>query len=179
MSATRPTAPDRTAPDRAANRESGSAVIEFVFVAVVVMVPLIYFIVAVAAVQHTRLAVSNAARDVGRALAAGGPDPADRATVALQIALRNEGLAPSDVQLRLVAASDSCDAATSFVPSGSGSEFAVCIVRHQRLPGVPAVLSGRGVTMVGRYVVHLDDFDADDFDADDFDADDFDAGGPR
>ena len=47
----------------------GNAIIEFVFVAVMVMVPLVYLVVAVAVVQRNQLAVTQAARDAGRAFA--------------------------------------------------------------------------------------------------------------
>ena len=49
--------------------DGGSAIIEFVFVAVIVMVPLVYLIIAVATVQRSELAVSQAAREAGRAFA--------------------------------------------------------------------------------------------------------------
>jgi hypothetical protein len=39
-----------------------------------------------------------------------------------------------------------------------GAVFAVCVVRHTRLPGVPTLLAGHGITTVGRYLIHVDDF---------------------
>ena len=152
----------------AADPEAGNAIIEFLFVAVLALVPLVYLILAVATVQHSRLAVTNAARDVGRALAGGGSatggatasgaTSSERATAALQIALQNEGLSPSDVEVRLVAANASCDSPPIAESQQPGAEFAVCVTRRQRLPAVPAVLSGRGVAIVGRFVVHQDDY---------------------
>jgi Flp pilus assembly protein TadG len=143
------------------HRDDGSAIIEFVFVAVLVFIPLIYLIVAVAVVQRARLATSNAARDVGRAIATSdSADQADRrAQAALRIAIANQGLQPADVQLRYVAAGADCQTAAQIVPSlAAGAEFRVCVIRHQRLPAVPTVLSGRGVTTVGAYLVHVDEF---------------------
>jgi Flp pilus assembly protein TadG len=154
-------------PDRAeteeADSEAGNAIVEFVFVALLAFVPLVYLILAVAAVQHSRLAVANAARDVGRALAGGGAatgvgPPGERAAAALRIALENQALSPSDVEVRLVGAALPCDSPPIAAIQRPGAEFAVCVIRRQRLPGVPALLSGRGVTTVGRYVVHLDDY---------------------
>ncbi|MDT4932563.1 MAG: hypothetical protein QOK11_455, partial [Pseudonocardiales bacterium] len=49
--------------------DGGTAIIEFVFVAVIVMVPLVYLLVAVAVVQRSQLAVTQAAREAGRAFA--------------------------------------------------------------------------------------------------------------
>ncbi len=140
--------------------DRGSAIIEFVFVAVLVLVPLIYLIVAVAVVQRGRLATTNAARDVGRAVAtsatAGQADA--RAQAALRAALYGQGLTPDEVEVRYVDAGSDCRG-PAMVPSlAPASVFAVCVIRRQPLPGVPTVLAGRGVTLIGRYVVHVDDF---------------------
>jgi len=142
-------------------REDGNAIVEFIFVAVLVFVPLIYLIVAVAVVQRARLATSNAARDVGRAIATSeSADQADqRAQAALRIAIANQGLRPADVQLRFVAPGADCQAGPAVLPSlAAGAVFRVCVIRHQRLPAVPTVLSGRGVTTIGAYLVHIDEY---------------------
>ena len=78
---------------RIAARDDGNAIVEFIFVAVLVFVPLIYLIVAVAVIQRARLATSNAARDVGRAIATSeSADQADqRAQAALRIAIAQSG----------------------------------------------------------------------------------------
>jgi Flp pilus assembly protein TadG len=141
--------------------DDGNAIIEFVFVAVVVLVPLVYLIVAVAVVQRSRLATTNAARDVGRAVATSDrlADAPARAQAALRIALANQGLKPSDVQLRFVASGADCQAGAGEPPAlTAGTEFQVCVIRHQPLPAVPTILSGRGITSIGRYVVHVDEF---------------------
>jgi Flp pilus assembly protein TadG len=142
-------------------QDDGNAIVEFVFVAVLVLVPLIYLIVAVAVVQRARLATTNAARDVGRAIATSdSADQADvRAQAALRIAVANQGLRPGDVQLRYVAPGADCQSGGQVVPSlSAGAEFQVCVIRHQQLPAVPTVLSGRGITTVGAYLVHVDEF---------------------
>ncbi|MEO6702598.1 MAG: TadE/TadG family type IV pilus assembly protein [Jatrophihabitantaceae bacterium] len=141
--------------------DSGNAIVEFVFVALVVLVPLIYLIVTVAVLQRARLATTNAARDVGRAIAtADDAAQADtRAQAALRIALANQGLSPSDVQLRYVAADADCVNGPDLAPQlVAGGQFQVCVIRHQALPAVPTVLAGRGVVTIGRYLVHLDDY---------------------
>jgi Flp pilus assembly protein TadG len=152
---TRPRA--RLRPDQ----DDGNAIVEFIFVAVLVFVPLIYLIVAVAVIQRARLATSNAARDVGRAIATS--ESADqtelRSQAALRIAIADQGLRPADVQLRFVAAGADCQAGPAVPPSlAAGAVFRVCVIRHQRLPAVPTVLSGRGVTTIGTYLVHVDEF---------------------
>ncbi|MEP7179343.1 MAG: TadE/TadG family type IV pilus assembly protein [Pseudonocardiales bacterium] len=137
----------------------GSAIIEFVFVAVVVMVPLVYLIVAVAAVQRAQLAVSQAAREAGRAFAtSNGPAQAQvRVAAAVRLALAAQGL-PNDAVVRYVPAGSRCSAAAITPRVVPGAQFTVCVTRHTTLPGVPSVLSGRGVSAVGVYVVHLDDY---------------------
>lgn len=155
------TRPSLTRPSLAA--EDGNAIVEFVFLAVLIMLPLVYLIVAVAVVQRSRLATTNAARDVGRAIATSGGlgEAPVRAAAALRIALANQGLRPPDVQLRYVAAGADCQAGAGQPPTlAAGAEFQVCVIRHQRLPAVPGVLSGRGITTIGRYVVHVDEFRA-------------------
>lgn len=140
--------------------DGGSAIVEFVFVAVLVLVPLIYLIVAVAVVQRARLATTNAARDVGRAIAtsttAGQAEV--RARAALRAALHGQGLAPAEVEVRYVDAGSDCGAPATVPSLAPASVFAVCVIRHQPVPGIPSILAGRGITVIGRYVVHVDDF---------------------
>lgn len=140
--------------------EQASAIIEFVFVAVLVLVPLIYLIVAVAVVQRSRLATTNAARDVGRAIATSTTaDQAEvRAQAALRAALRGQGMTASQVELRYVEAGADCQGPATTPSLAPASVFAICVIRHQPLPAIPTLLSGRGVTVIGRYLVHVDDF---------------------
>ncbi|MDQ1744523.1 MAG: hypothetical protein QOE23_2862 [Pseudonocardiales bacterium] len=140
--------------------EQGSAIIEFVFVALLVLVPLVYLIVAVAVVQRGRLATTNAARDVGRAIAtsATATQAEVRAQAALRAALHGQGFTPAEVEVRYVAAGADCGGPATAPSLAPASVFAVCVIRHQPLPAVPSVLAGRGVTIIGRYLVHVDDF---------------------
>lgn len=139
--------------------ESGTAIIEFVFVAVLVMVPLVYLIAAVATVQRNSLAVTQAARDAGRAFATSesAPDAKRRVAAAIRLALADQGL-PDDADVRFVASGASCDAASITPRLAPGAEFTVCVSRRVSLPAVPSVLTGRGIRTVGMYVVHVDDF---------------------
>jgi Flp pilus assembly protein TadG len=144
----------------AATQDAGNAVIEFIFVALLVLVPLVYLTVAVAGVQRGRLALTDAARDVGRAIAStpSGGDVDLRASAALRIALASQGLAVSDVDVRYVTAGASCQAEGIEPALTAGAEFAVCVIGHRQLPGIPSIVAGRAITLVGRYVVHLDEF---------------------
>lgn len=139
--------------------DGGSAIIEFVFVAVVVMVPLVYLIAAVATVQRTTLAVTEAARAAGRAFATSDDarQARSRVAAAVRLALADQGL-PDDATVRFVASGAPCDGPPVVPRLRPGAEFTVCVTRTVALPGVPTVLTGRGIRTVGRYVVHLDDF---------------------
>jgi len=139
--------------------DGGNAMIEFVFVAVIVMVPLVYLIAAVATVQRNSLAVTEAARNAGRAFATSddASSATARARVAVRLALADQGV-PDDVQVRFVASGSGCDAAAVTPRLAPGAEFTVCVIRSVALPGVPSLLAGRGIRTVGRYVVHVDDF---------------------
>jgi Flp pilus assembly protein TadG len=145
--------------DRSDRDDGGTAIIEFVFVAVIVMVPLVYLLVAVAVVQRSQLAVTQAAREAGRAFAtsdtAGEADL--RVRTAVRLALAAQRL-PDDVQLRFVAAGSPCDGPAVAPQLAPGAQFTVCIGRRVVIPAVPRILAGRGITTVGRYVVHVDDF---------------------
>ena len=140
--------------------DAGNAVIEFVFVALVVLVPLIYIIVLFATIQRDQLAVSTAAREGGRAFAT-AETPAQgmtRARVAAQMAYDDAGL-DKTVQLRFVAATTDCDGVQIAPTLRAGSQFTVCVLDHDELPAVPVVFQGRhGLSSEGRFVVHVDDY---------------------
>ena len=139
--------------------QTGTAIVEFVFLAVLVMVPLTYLIVAVATVQRSSLAVTQAARDAGRAFATSDTavEARKRVAAAVRLALADQGL-PADADVRFVAVGAGCDAAPIVPRLLPGAEFAVCVSRDVSLPGVPSVLAGRGIRTRGEYLVHVDDF---------------------
>jgi Flp pilus assembly protein TadG len=144
---------------RRAARDDGTAIIEFVFVAVVVMVPLVYFLLAASVVQRARMSVATAAREAGRAYAT-GENPADaelRLRAAVRLAL---GDARTASEVRFVGADVPCDGAAVPPTLEPGAVFVVCVTRHVDIPAVPRLLEGRGISAVGRYVVHIDDYRA-------------------
>ena len=141
--------------------DEGNAIVEFVFVAVIVMMPLVYFVAGVADIQRSRLAVSQAAREAGRAFATAesSADGLARAEVAIRLALSDQGVTDRPA-VAFVAAGSGCGAvAVAVAPRlEPGGEFTICVTRSVQFPGVPTVLGGRGITTVGQYVVHLDDY---------------------
>ena len=73
--------------------EQGSAVVEFVFLTIVVLIPLIYLVLTVGRVQAGTYAVTQAAREAGRAYVTAevGDDAGGRAHAAADIAFEDFG----------------------------------------------------------------------------------------
>ena len=123
------------------------------------MVPLVYLLSAVSVVQRNQLAVSQAAREAGRAFATSDSSSEARVRVdtAVRLALEAHGL-PADASVSFVAADGSCDAPRIEPLLSAGTSFTVCVRRQVSVPGIPRLLAGRGVESVGRFTVHVDDF---------------------
>lgn len=112
-------------------RESGSAVVEFVFLAVVLMVPLIYLVMMLGRLQAGAYAATAAAREAGRAFVT-APSPAaaePRARAAAGIAFADQGFGAEG---RLVLR---CDGAPCLRPEGRVEAVAEVTVP---LPLVPS-----------------------------------------
>ncbi|WP_156996416.1 TadE family protein [Knoellia aerolata] len=75
--------------------EEGSAIVEFVFLGVLLLVPMVYLVMSVGRVQAGSYAVTTAAREAGRAFvtAESGEDAAGRAESAAAIAFADQGFA--------------------------------------------------------------------------------------
>jgi hypothetical protein len=85
-------------------RERGAAAVEFVAVFLTLVVPVLYAIAVMADVQRALLAVSTAAREVGRTYvtASGSADALERAGVAYEDVMRNFGYATADPRAGIV-----------------------------------------------------------------------------
>ena len=74
--------------------DDGNALVEFVYLAVLLMLPLVYVLLAVFQVQSAAFGVTEAARQAGRAYARAA-DPATgeaTATAAARLALKDQGI---------------------------------------------------------------------------------------
>lgn len=119
-------------------REEGSAALEFVTAGLLLLVPLVYLILTLSAVQAGALAVEGAARQAARVFvqASGPEEAADRAARAIDFGLADYGIAPD---------------AASVTVTCSGSHAASCPFRNAvvtvtvrvdvALPLVPDVLN--------------------------------------
>jgi hypothetical protein len=137
--------------------DSGNAIVEFVYLAVLLMVPLVYVLLTVFRVQGATYAVSSATREAGRVfVTAPSGDVADgRAVTAASIVMADSHLTlrPRDLDIR-------CSARPCLVP---GETVEVTIGYDVALPFLPSLLtrSGRGsVHVTGRHLEVVDRFRA-------------------
>lgn len=79
---------------RASGGDDGSAIVEFTYLAVLLMVPLVYLLLAVFTVQSAAFGVTEAARQAGRAFVAAdsAAQGTARATAAARLALEDQGV---------------------------------------------------------------------------------------
>ena len=132
--------------------DDGSAIVEFVWLAVLLLVPLLYVVLTAVSLQRAAFGVTAAARDAGRAYATAGSDALGerRAEAAIGLALRDQGV-PWRPTGRVVACGP-CD----YAP---GSSFTVELQTHVALPLVPGWLCGKaclaGVTVSAHHSERL------------------------
>jgi len=136
-------------------REDGSALIEFTWLAILLMIPLVYVVLAAVSVQRAAFATTAAAREAARAYASAGSDAEgeQRAEAAVALAMHDQGVrwTPSG----RVVNCGSCD----YSP---GSTFSVNISTVVALPFVPRWLCGQrcvaGITVSGHHTEQIDCF---------------------
>ncbi|MDP9432015.1 MAG: hypothetical protein M3P91_04715 [Actinomycetota bacterium] len=134
--------------------DAGTAIVEFVFLAVLLMVPLAYVVVAAATVQRAAFGVTTATREAGRAFvtATAEQDPYARAAAAADLALRDQGLdlPPTSLQISCVG---QCGAPESSVHVALDYTVAV--------PLAPRAVNGRplgSIVVRGRHTQFVDAF---------------------
>ena len=116
--------------------ESGSAIVEFTFLAVLFMVPLLYLLLTVFQVQRAAYAVTAATREAARAFVTAESDSTafDRAHAAAGISL-----ADHDLSLDTSAMGIECTGTSCLSP---GSHVTVAMEVEVPLPFVPALWDG-------------------------------------
>lgn len=137
--------------------ERGSALVEFVFVALVVFVPLVYLVAGFSAVQRGVFAATAAAREAGRAMGT-APDPVTgqaRAERAVELTVADQSVRATDVRLAYAPPGTGCGAAGSYAPSlAPGERFTVCVRITVRIPLLPEFIDAN--TATGQFVVERD-----------------------
>ena len=120
---------------RRARGESGTALVEFVWLAILLIVPLLYIVLAAFDTQRAAYAASSAARSAGRAFVT-APDQASgyaRAKAAVRLAYRDQGIdSQPDVRISCRPDPRSCLSPGSVVRAEIGSSV--------DLPLMPAAL---------------------------------------
>ena len=137
--------------------ERGSALVEFVFIALVVFVPLLYLVAGFSAVQRGVFAATAAAREAGRAMGT-APDAVTgqaRAERALQLAVEDQHVDATDVRLSYAAPGADCAVAGGYRPTlAPGEKFSVCVTVTVRVPLLPDFINSN--TATGQFVVDRD-----------------------
>lgn len=132
--------------------DAGSALVEFVWLAVLLMVPLVYVVLTAVSLQRTAFGLTAAARDASRAYATAGSDSLGerRAERAVGVAMRDQG-----VDWQPIGRVVSCGPCT-YAP---GSTFTVQLRSRVALPLVPHWLCGRtclaGITVSAHHTEQL------------------------
>jgi hypothetical protein len=135
--------------------DDGSAIVEFVWLAVLLLVPLLYVVLTAVTVQRTAFGMTTAAREAARAYATAGSDQSgeQRAEAAARLAMNDQRVrwAPDG---RVVSCGDCSYAA--------GSTFVVELHALVRLPLVPRWLCASrclaGITVSAHHRETLDCF---------------------
>jgi heme exporter protein D len=137
-------------------RDDGSALVEFVWLAVLLMIPLVYVVLTAVSLQRTAFAETTAAREAARAYATAGSDAEGerRAELVVAVAMRDGGVDWSAGGRRVV----DCGRCT-YAP---GSSFTVELRSVVTLPFVPGWLCGHrclaGVPVSARHRERVDCF---------------------
>lgn len=114
--------------------ESGNAIVEFLGITVILLIPLVYLVLVLAKIQGATFAAQGAAKDVGRAyvLSESIDDAELRASLAFELALANQGFAADEGTLSLTCGQADCLAA--------GGTISAVVTVPVSLPGVPGVV---------------------------------------
>lgn len=117
--------------------ETGTAALEFIGAGLILLVPLVYLVVTMAAVQGAALGVEGAARQAARVFvtAEDEPDAEAAASRAVEFALADYGIDPDSASVRITCEPDpdDCLARRGFVT--------VSISARVALPLMPAIVA--------------------------------------
>jgi hypothetical protein len=151
----------RRAWDPGEDADEGRALIEVIFLAVLILIPTIWILVSVLRIQAASFAVAQGARDAGRVM-----DTAPTAAVGMarareiaRLALQDQQVSADGMDLRFVPVGSDCVSASQIPPTlQAGAVYDVCVVAVVSFPGVPSVISGSRNTVTGVFTLHVGDF---------------------
>lgn len=134
-------------------RDDGNAIIEFLVIGVLILIPMAYLVICVMQVQAATFAATQAVREAGRAFSSA--DSLPRANAAAQMAAR---LAFEDQGLVLPASAlhITCAGAPCLTPGGVAE---VALAWNLELPWLPASLGSRASVPISvQHLVPIDDY---------------------
>lgn len=140
--------------------DDGRAMIEVIFLAVLILIPTVYILAAVMRIQAATFAVTQAARDAGRVMDS-APTVSEgiaRAEEIAQIALTDQRVPAEGLDLKFVPAGSECSAGEITPSLQGGDVYDICVVAVVTLPGVPSVMTGSTNTITGVFTMHVGDF---------------------
>lgn len=136
--------------------ESGSAVVEFLGVALVLLVPIVYLIITLGRVEAATFAADGAARDAGRLIAQADTfeDGVTQAAVAVELAFADQGMDVDGARaLQVTCEEDPC--------LSPGAYLHLQVTTEVPLPLTPAFLDetlGTTVRVEAQAMTAVDDF---------------------
>lgn len=122
---------------RLGDADRGSAVVEFLGVSLVLLVPIVYLILTLSQIQAASFAAEGAAREAGRVIAQADSydDGLAAARFAAELSFADQGMSVEGGQVLQV----TCQADPCLSP---GAHVHVQVGAEVRLPGVPSFVSG-------------------------------------
>lgn len=141
--------------------DAGRALIEVIFLAVLILIPTIYILISFLRIQAATFAVSQGARDAGRVMdfAPTTGIGVARAEEIARLALTDQHIPTDGMDLRFVPVGNDCVTSAEITPSlQAGAVYDVCVVAVVTLPGVPSVITGSRNTVSGVFTLHVGDF---------------------
>jgi hypothetical protein len=147
-------------PSGGSDSDDGRAMIEVIFLAVLILIPTVYILAAFMRIQAATFAVTQAARDAGRVMdsAPTVSEGVARAEEIAQIALTDQRVPAEGLDLRFVPAGSECSGGEIAPSLRGGDVYDICVVAVVTLPGVPSVMTGSNNTITGVFTMHVGDF---------------------
>ena len=150
-----------TVADDTAESDAGRALIEVVFLAVLILIPTVYILASVMRIQSATFAVTQGARDAGRVMDSAPTVTAGvaRAEEIARLALTDQKVSADGMDVRFVAAGSDCLSGSEITPTlHPGDVYDICVVAVVSFPGVPSVVTGSQNTVSGVFTLHVGDF---------------------
>jgi len=152
---------DPRARDSREDTDEGRALIEVIFLAVLILIATVYILISILRIQSATFAVSQGARDAGRVMDT-APTTAvgvARAQEIARLALQDQKVTADGMELRFVPVGADCVSSPQITPNlQAGRVYGIGVVAGGSLPGGPTVITGSRTTVTGVFTLHVGDF---------------------